>query len=276
MIRQHVVFVACVVLLASSAIASSSNDPLSELTGVLKRTKGDFLVIDGSLNTIMLQSPDLKRLADGTRLCVRGRIKSELIDPTGPGPHAFPKQWQVFMQVEELIVTSERFERPKESRTKDATANSRNSPGFISSADLTGSFPKKKIVGPLGGLPLGEYMTIEGKPCAVGFGGIVKSQSLEEISNAGVHSLEVYRVNGVELQAPVIITFTRSAKFKPANYYAVRGYQTGEFGPANLDPHDPEASVPQTNYQFWIRFVDTKDVTKDRKEKINKAPEESR
>jgi hypothetical protein len=242
---------------------------------VLKRTKGDFLVIDGSLNTIMLKSSDLKRLADGTRLLVKGRIKSELIDPTGPGPHAFPRQWQVFMQAEELIVTSKRFERPKEFQTKDVTANSRNSSGFISSADLTGSFPQKKIVGPLG-LPLGEYMTIEGKPCALGFGGIVKSQSLEEISQSGVHSLEVYRVNGVELQAPVIITFTRSAKFKPTNYYAVRGYQTGEFGPGNPDPREPEASAPQTNYQFGIRFVATKDMTRDRKEMMNITPEESR
>jgi hypothetical protein len=261
--RQHIFFVACIVLLVSSGIASPTDDPLCELTGVLERTKGDFLVIDGSLNTIMLQSPDLKRLAEGTRLWVRGRIKSELIDPAGPGPQAFPKQWQVFMQVEKLIAISERFERPKESRIKNATVNLGNSPDFISSADLTGSFPQKKILGPLG-LPLGTYMTIEGKPCAVGFGGKVKSQSLEDISKAGVHSLEVSRVNGEELQAPVIITFTRSAKFNPANYYAVRGYQTGEFGPGHPDPREPDASAPQTNYQFWIRFVATKDVTEDR------------
>ena len=86
-------------------------------------------------------------------------------------------------------------------------------PAFISSADLTGSFPQKKIVGPLG-LPLGEYITIEGKPCTVGFGGTVKFQPLEEISKAGVHSLEAYRVNGVEIEASLISTFAQKRQIQ--------------------------------------------------------------
>ena len=47
-------------------------------------------------------------------------------------------------------------------------AKQTDSPNLISSADLVGSSPKTKILGPLG-KPLGEYVTIEGRPCAVGF-----------------------------------------------------------------------------------------------------------
>lgn len=140
---------------------------------------------------------------------------------------------------------------------------------LVSSADLVGSFPKTKIIGPLG-QPLGEYITIEGTPCAVGFGGSVTFQSLEDVSKFGVHSLKVSKVNGVELKTPVIITFARNAKFKPAPYYVVRGYQTGEFGPGDPDPEDPKATAPQTNYQFWIRFVATKDLTGAKASKTNK------
>ncbi len=146
---------------------------------------------------------------------------------------------------------------------------------LVSSADLVGSFPKTKIVGPLG-CPLGEYMTVEGKPCAVGFGGRVTSQSVDDVAKFGVHSLEVHKVNGVALEAPVIVTLTRNAKFAPAAYFVVRGYQTGEFGPGNPDPQDPTATAPQTNYQFWIRFVATKDLTSKEENKTNKAPEATR
>ena len=101
-------------------------------------------------------------------------------------------------------------------------------------------------------------------------------QSLEDIAKFGVHSLEVHKVNGVEMKAPVIITFTGNVKFKPALHYVVRGYQTGEFGPGNPDPEDPKSTVPQTNYQLWIRFVATKNITGEEENKTNKAPEATR
>lgn len=150
-----------------------------------------------------------------------------------------------------------------------------NPTNLISSADLVGSFPKMTILGPLG-LRLGEYMTIEGKPCAVGFGGRLTSESLEDISRAGIQSLEVYKVNGVALKAPVIITLTRNAKFKPATYYVIRGYQTGEFGPGNPDPQDPKAVTPQTNYQLWIRFVATKNLTNKKDKETNNGFDRTR
>ena len=124
MMKPHLLIIATVALLSLPAIASSTNDPLSELTGVLKRTKGHFLVIDGSLNSIMLRSRDLKRLPDGTRLWIKGRIKSELVDPTEKGPSPFPKQWLVFMQVEEWVVTTERFEPPNSHKQPGLTPNS--------------------------------------------------------------------------------------------------------------------------------------------------------
>jgi hypothetical protein len=151
-----------------------------------------------------------------------------------------------------------------------ATAD--DSSNLVSSADLVGSSPKMKILGPLG-RQLGEYMTIEGRPCAVGFGGSVSFMSLEDISQFGVHSLEVRKVDGVELTAPIIISFVRNAKYKPSDHYIVRGYQTGEFGPGNPDPKEPTATAAQTNYQLWIRFVPTKDVTEEDTTKTNKTHE---
>jgi hypothetical protein len=100
-------------------------------------------------------------------------------------------------------------------------------------------------------------MIIEGRPCAVGKGGVVAFQSLEEISKSGVHSLKVQKVNRTALKAPVIIQITGNTKFTPAAYYVVRGYQTAEFGPGNPDPEDATATAPQTEQQLRFRFLVT-------------------
>ena len=144
-----------------------------------------------------------------------------------------------------------------------------DSTNLVASADLVGSFPRKKILGPLGH-SLGEYVTIEGRPCAVGFGGKVKFESLEDVSKFGVHSLEVHKVDGVELTPPIIISFSRNAKYAPADQYVIRGYQTGEFGPGNPDPKYPSESVPQTGYQLAITFVPTRDLTREKQVETNR------
>jgi len=121
----------------------------------------------------------------------------------------------------------------------------------------------KKVLGPLGH-PLGEYITIEGKPCAVGFAGTFQYLSHEEIANFGIHSLEVSKVEGVKLERPIVIQFEKNPRYEPSDYYVVRGYQTGAFGPANVDPKYPTGNSPQTDYQFWISFVPTRNLSNEK------------
>jgi hypothetical protein len=141
--------------------------------------------------------------------------------------------------------------------------------GIICATDPTNTIfyteiQDKKVMGPLGH-PLGDYITIEGRPGAVGFGGEFEHSTLEDVSKFGVHSLEVLKVDGVKLKKPIIIQFKRNAKYEPSDYYVIRGYQTGEFGPGDVDPNYPDDPAPQTIYHFYIRFIPTRNLSAEKK-----------
>ncbi len=121
----------------------------------------------------------------------------------------------------------------------------------------------KRIIGPLG-IALGEYLTIEGRPCSIGKIRTVTYLSAQDIVDHGLNRLEVQKVNGKELKPPVIIRLgcAEQPKYAPANWYVIRGYQHGEFGGENPDLEDPTRPTVQASYHFSVCFVPTKDLTK--------------
>lgn len=103
-------------------------------------------------------------------------------------------------------------------------------------------------------------MTVEGVPCAVGFGGVKKYCSAEDVLKFGIHSLEIHRVNGSAIDPPVTLGLSENVKYAPTDHYKLRGYQTGKFGPEQPDPKRSSVSMPQTNYQLAIYFVPAKAI----------------
>jgi hypothetical protein len=118
----------------------------------------------------------------------------------------------------------------------------------------------KKIIGPLG-YPLGEYVTIEGKPCVVGFGSAISYPTQKDILRFGVQSLEASKVNGVALAKPVIIRFDKNHKYDPSTNYVIRGFQSGGFGGSNVDSEFHEGTAPQASFHFFIEFIPTRNLT---------------
>jgi len=122
------------------------------------------------------------------------------------------------------------------------------------------------------GLPLGEPHDNRGKSMwPVGFGGRVTPQSLEDIAKFGVHSLEVHKVNGVEMKAPVIITFTGNVKFKPALHYVA----TGLFRLENSGLAIQTQRTPRPRCRRQLPIVDSicgdQNITGEEENKTNKG-----
>jgi hypothetical protein len=95
---------------------------LAELSGVLHKGEGTimpYLVLDGSNERCYLRGRSLAAHEPGTRLFVRGSLRSELFDATGtdwrkPGAPALPpfvKGWVVYLDVKEAKAIAEPFGR---------------------------------------------------------------------------------------------------------------------------------------------------------------------
>jgi len=96
----------------------------SELTGVLKRTVKAHspykLELDGATGSFYLRGDILKNVPDGTRIWVKGEIKTELYDSSViEGISAWPTHWQIFMVVQEQKKISKRFDRPKDKKLQN-------------------------------------------------------------------------------------------------------------------------------------------------------------
>lgn len=120
-------------------------------------------------------------------------------------------------------------------------------------------FGKVKIIGCLG-VPIGDYVTIEGIPCLQTMGDKTYP-TFEDIEKHGVQSLEVYFVNGMPLKAPVTIWLSGDVKYPPAKRYTIRGVQTASLTPRDLqDPQEPPQNLdlPQVYDPFTVRFLVTK------------------
>lgn len=90
---------------------------LDELTGVFKKNikalSPYMLQIDGG-GPMYLRGNILKTVPDGTCIWVSGRIHSIFYDNSSdPRPAMMPRQWHIFMQVEEYKKTSKPFELPE-------------------------------------------------------------------------------------------------------------------------------------------------------------------
>ncbi len=90
----------------------------SELTGVLKKTVKAHspykLELDGATGSFYLRGDVLKNVAEGTRIWVKGEIKTELYDSSvTKGNSVWPTHWQIFMDVKEFKKIAKPFEKPK-------------------------------------------------------------------------------------------------------------------------------------------------------------------
>ena len=129
-LRELVVTVACGAALVMAAGCGPATTPggdrepkLCELTGVM-RTGGDtktlmpYLVLDGSGERCYARGKVMAPHDPGTRLYVRGVLRSELFDDTGkdwtkpgaPQPPPFLKGWVVYLDVKEAKVITEPFD----------------------------------------------------------------------------------------------------------------------------------------------------------------------
>jgi hypothetical protein len=107
---------------------------LSELSGILHKddkTIMPYLVLDGSEQHFYVRGSALATHSSGTRIHVKGVLRSELFDATGtdwakpgaPAPPPFRKGWVVCMAVQEAKVATEPFAHSAEVRSpqpKDA------------------------------------------------------------------------------------------------------------------------------------------------------------
>lgn len=113
------------------------------------------------------------------------------------------------------------------------------------------------VIGDLG-VPITEYLTVEGVPVAPTKTG-TRYPSFAEIEENGVTRLKVYAVNGASLARPVVVILSGETKFPPANVYTLRGYQTLLIHPAGPDPQETkEFDLPQVTESDRYRFVPTK------------------
>lgn len=117
------------------ASVGKANVTVSELTGVFHRQDKalmPYLVADGSDERCYLRGAPLATRESGTRLYVRGTLRTELRDSTGtdfgrpsaPAPPPFRKGWVIYMEVIDAREIDQPFERPplppKQATTRDA------------------------------------------------------------------------------------------------------------------------------------------------------------
>jgi hypothetical protein len=111
------------ILGGANAGAVEENWATSELSGVLQKSEKTimpYLLLDGSDQRCYLRGAPLATHESGTRLHVRGVLRSELFDSTGtdwdkpgmPAPPPLRKGWVVYMEVKEAHVIFGAFERP--------------------------------------------------------------------------------------------------------------------------------------------------------------------
>ena len=99
-----------------SARPSGDHGPetLPELSGLLRKSVKSaspyYLDLDGG-NSFLLRGKLLDRVEPGTRVWVAGPIQTEL-QGFGSAPNAQARQWQVYMQVRQVTLIGEPFERP--------------------------------------------------------------------------------------------------------------------------------------------------------------------
>ncbi|HUU01571.1 MAG TPA: hypothetical protein VM425_09040 [Myxococcota bacterium] len=110
--------------LAFFALASPCMAGDSELTGVLKKTVKAHspyrLELDGATGSFYLRGDVLKNVPEGTRIWVKGEIKTELYDSSViKGNSVWPTHWQIFMDVKEFKKIAKPFEKPKEKKRRD-------------------------------------------------------------------------------------------------------------------------------------------------------------
>lgn len=111
---------AVLVLVALGSPCSAQDSGPSELTGIVRRNRFVslyYLDVDGTKISLGLKGKVLRDLSDGTRVWVRGRIKSELYRQPPPGyagQISSHTQWHIFMQVSEFRRISEPFAIPRE------------------------------------------------------------------------------------------------------------------------------------------------------------------
>ena len=105
------------------SIIRSRDVRVQELTGVLKKTTKSHspykIELDGSTGSFYLRGAVLKGVPEGTRISVKGEIKTELYDSSvSEGSSASPTHWQIFMDVKQFKRITKPFERTKEAQGK--------------------------------------------------------------------------------------------------------------------------------------------------------------
>ena len=98
------------VMLASLAIITPCRAE-SELTGVIEMAKYPYsFLVDGAQTHLPLRGNIPRALPLGTRLWIKGEIKSEFMPAS---PSRSRETWRIYVEVEQYQITSNAFERPK-------------------------------------------------------------------------------------------------------------------------------------------------------------------
>ena len=91
---------------------------LSELTGIYRRPKGfhqlELVGPHGGTRRFHLQGDMFKDVPEGTRIWLRGEIRTKLMEATKPGVSMpWVRHWRIIVVVREYQRISEPFERPR-------------------------------------------------------------------------------------------------------------------------------------------------------------------
>lgn len=119
MVKRFNIILCIIILLvlATATSSAASENEISHLSGVLKKTLKDptcayYLEIDGSLNRMRLRGELLEKFDIGTRIHVEGKLQTkyynnENSDNISPFP---PKRWDIYMEIFEVKAITKPFE----------------------------------------------------------------------------------------------------------------------------------------------------------------------
>jgi len=104
-----------IILLVYTSLPSLANDEqLYSLSGVFyhhtKALLPYYIIVDGTEQRFDLKGDILKDLKGGTRILVKGKLKTDLYDNRkDPYPAMMPLQWIIYMEVKEYKIIDKPF-----------------------------------------------------------------------------------------------------------------------------------------------------------------------
>jgi hypothetical protein len=111
--RRILLLITILFFISVTLSCADSNDKLMSLSGTLYRSvkyfESYYIELDGSLNRFYLRGEALKEIEEGTRILVKGIIKTYSHINKAGEVTAMPNQWVIYMDVKEVRVVDKPF-----------------------------------------------------------------------------------------------------------------------------------------------------------------------